>query len=92
VGFLTRNAAGAVVLSEQRNQLRADRYSRLDLRVNKAFRFDHLQLTLYGEVLNVLNRKNIRYTSEMDTINGRLSIDRDTMFPLLPIAGIRIDF
>jgi len=81
-----------IVLSEQRNQLRVPAYSRLDIRANKAFNFDRWKLTLYGEVLNLLGRENIRYTSEMDTVNGSLSISRDTMFPLLPIAGIRVEF
>jgi len=60
--------------------------------VNKAFNFDRWKLTLYGEVLNVLNRENIRYTTETDTVNRRLSFNQDTTFPLLPIAGIRVEF
>ena len=91
-GFFARNASGAIVLAGQRNQLRAPVYSRLDLRANKAFRFNRCQLTLYGEVLNVLKRKNSRYTTEFDSTNGRVSVSKDAMFPLLPIAGIRIDF
>jgi len=90
-GFLMMQS-NRIVLSEQRNQLRVPAYSRLDIRANKAFNFDRWKLTLYGEVLNVLGRENIRYTSEMDTVNGTLSINRDSMFPLLPIAGIRVEF
>jgi len=90
-GFLMMQS-NRIVLSEQRNQLRVPAYSRLDIRANKAFNFDRWKLTLYGEVLNVLRRENIRYTSEMDTVNGTLSISRDSMFPLLPIAGIRVEF
>jgi hypothetical protein len=67
-------------------------YSRLDVRANKAFNFDRWKLTLYAEVLNVLARKNNRYTTTVDTVNGRLSINRDSMFPLLPIAGLRVEF
>jgi hypothetical protein len=91
VGFL-KDDNGRVVVSDQRNQMRIPAYSRLDVRANKAFHFDRFQLTLYGEVLNVTNRKNARYTTEMDSTNGRLSTDKDSMFPLLPIAGIKIDF
>jgi hypothetical protein len=91
-GFLAFAPDGRVVLSDQRNRIRMPAYSRLDLRVNKAFRFDRWQLTLYGEVLNVLARENMRYTSETDTTNGRLSVDRDSMFPVLPLAGIRVEF
>jgi len=91
VGFLKFDG-GRLVLSDQRNQVRVPDYSRLDVRANKSFNFDRWKLTLYAEVLNVLARENIRYTSNADTVNGRLSIGRDSMFPLLPIAGIRIEF
>jgi len=90
-GFLRLEQNGISIIA-QRNQLRMEAYSRLDFRVNKAFRFDHLQLTLYGEVLNVLKHKNYRYSTVVDTTNGRLSFNRDSLFPLLPIAGIRVDF
>ena len=63
-----------------------------DIRANKAFNFDRWKLTLFGEVLNILDDENVRYTSEADSLNTRLSVDRDSMFPLLPIAGIRIEF
>jgi len=91
-GFLARDANGRVLLSDQRNLLRMPVYSRLDLRVNKAFRFDRWQLTLYGEVLNILAHDNARWTSTQDTTNGSLSVNQDSLFPLLPLAGIRIDF
>lgn len=82
----------SVTLSDQRNHSRIPAYSRLDLRANKAFNFDRWKLTVYGEVLNVLNRKNFRYTTQVDTVNRSLSFDRDKMFPVLPIAGLRIEF
>jgi hypothetical protein len=83
---------GVVDLSDQRNRLRAPAYSRFDVRANKAFNFDRWKLTLYGEVLNVLGRENVRYTTQTDTVNHTVSFDRDTMFPRLPIAGIRVEF
>jgi hypothetical protein len=91
-GFFARDANGRVILSDQRNLIRMPVYSRLDLRVNKAFRFDRCQLTLYGEVLNVLARDNSRWTTNPDTTNGQVSVNKDSLFPVLPIAGIRIDF
>jgi len=90
-GFLKYDG-GRLVLSDQRNQVRMPVYSRLDVRANKAFNFDRRKLTLYAEVLNVLARANNRYTTTVDTVNGRLSINRDSMFPFLPIAGIRLEF
>jgi Carboxypeptidase regulatory-like domain/TonB-dependent Receptor Plug Domain len=91
VGFLKFDGT-RVVLSDQRNQVRMPVYSRLDVRANKSFNFDRWKLTLYAEVLNLLARENIRYTTQSDTANGRLSINRDSMFPLLPSAGIRVEF
>jgi len=91
VGFL-RFDGTRLVLSDQRNQVRMPAYSRLDVRANKSFNFDRWKLTLYAEVLNVLSRENIRYTTQADIINGRLSINRDSMFPMLPIAGLRVEF
>jgi hypothetical protein len=79
-------------LTGQRNQSRPPVYSRLDVRANKAFNFDRWKLTLYGEVSNVLGRKNLRYTTQVDTVNQSVSFDKDTMFPFLPIAGIRVEF
>lgn len=90
-GFLLVQGA-RVLLSKERNTLRLPVYSRLDFRVNKAFNFDRWKMTLYGEVLNVLNRKNIRYTTHIDTINRSAGFDRESMFPLLPIAGLRVEF
>ncbi len=85
-------SGNSVTLSEQRNQSRAPVYSRLDLRVNKAFNFDRWKLTLYGEVLNVLGRKNYRYTVRVNTANRSEALDKGSMFPLLPVAGVRVDF
>src|SRR5205814_2147693 len=82
----------SVSLTDQRNQSRIPLYSRLDLRANKAFNFDRWKLTLYGEVLNALGRQNLRYEISVDTINRRMSFDTSTMFPRLPIAGIRVEF
>jgi hypothetical protein len=82
----------SVTLSDQRNQSRVPAYSRLDVRANKAFNFDRWKLTLYGEVLNVLGRKNFRYVTDVDTVNRFMPFDKDTMFPRLPIAGIRVEF
>jgi hypothetical protein len=91
IGFL-KIQGNSVTLSDQRNQSRAPFYSRLDVRANKSFNFDRWKLTVYGEVLNVLNRQNVRYTTAVDTINTFVSFDKDTMFPLLPIAGLSVEF
>jgi len=89
--FLLVNS-NSVTLSEQRNRSRLPAYGRFDIRANKAFNFDRWKLTLYGEVLNVLGHKNQRYEITVDTVNRVVSFDKTTMFPRLPVAGIRVDF
>ena len=85
---------GGVFLSSERNRYRPESYSRWDVRANKAFIFERWRLTLYGEVINLLNRTHTRYTGldELDTGTGRVFLERDTLFPFLPSAGVTIEF
>ena len=81
-------------LSDERNAYRREAYSRWDLRMNKAFLFDGWKLTLYGEVVNVLDRTHHRYTG-LDGRNlpsGRVFLEVDSLFPLLPSIGVTVDF
>lgn len=85
---------GGVFLSDERNLYRPEAYSRWDLRANKAFLFDGWKLTLYGEVINVLDRTHHRYTGldGLDLRTGRAFLETDTLFPLLPSIGVTVDF
>jgi hypothetical protein len=88
-GYLTRKGS-AYGLAAVRNQLRMPDYSRTDLRVNKSWTRDKWKFTLYGEVVNVTNRTNYIYDS-FDGYNSRTGqafLTLDTMFPILPSAGI----
>ena len=77
-------------LSDVRNQLRMQAYLRTDVRVNKSWTKDKWKMTLFGEVINLTNRTNYIY----DSFNGYNSktfqalLTLDTMFPILPSAGI----
>jgi hypothetical protein len=44
--------------SERRNDVRLPYYARLDLRAQRTFRSTEGRITLFGEVLNLLNRDN----------------------------------
>lgn len=92
-GFYREDPRGFPVLSEARNELRPASYARLDLRANKAWHFRGWKLTLFGEVVNVLGRTNVRYTG-LDGVDrtGRVFLNRDTLFPFLPSLGITVDF
>jgi len=93
-GFYRSPAPGIYFLSDERNTLRPDGYGRLDLRANKAWLFRSWKLTLFGEVLNVLDRENVRYNGQdgIDFRTGRVFMSTDTLFPLLPSLGITVDF
>ena len=56
-------------LRDSRNELRLPSYARLDLRANRTFTWSSRRLTLFAEVVNVLNRANVRYNPP--SINGR---------------------
>jgi outer membrane receptor for ferrienterochelin and colicin len=88
-----RMQSGQYYLAESRNALRLDAYSRIDARINKAYVFDRWKLTLYGEVVNLLNRSN-RYPS-CDGYNaktGQTWMTLDRMFPILPSVGVVLEF
>ncbi len=92
-GFF-RTQGDSFYLAESRNLLRTPDYSRLDLRVNKAFFYRAWKLTLYFEVVNLLNRENIRYTG-IDRVygsTGRITLQKNTLFPILPTAGLLFEF
>jgi outer membrane cobalamin receptor len=81
-------------LSDQRNETHVPDYARLDVRVSKAFLFNRWKLTLTGEVLNVLNRENLRYAGfdRFSVVNGRVFGQLDRVLPILPSVGAVIEF
>jgi hypothetical protein len=66
---------------------------RLDLRANKAWLFRGWKLTLFGEILNVFDRENVRYNVDSIALpGGRVLLSSDTLFPLIPALGVVVDF
>lgn len=92
-GFYRREG-DAILLSAERNGLRVGAYSRWDVRVDKAFRVGGSRLTLYGEVINLLNRTQRRYTGlrRVSRQTGEVLLRDDTLLPILPSLGITLDF
>jgi hypothetical protein len=88
-GYFMKTGA-TYFLTTVRNQLRMPDYSRTDLRINKSWTRDKWKFTLYGEVVNLTNRTNYIF----DSFNGynsktaQANLTLDTMFPILPSAGI----
>jgi hypothetical protein len=91
-GYL-RQSGSTYYLTTVRNQLRMPDYMRADFRVNKSWTRDRWKITLYGEVVNLTNRTNYIF----DSFNGynsktaQANLTLDTMFPILPSAGIVLE-
>lgn len=91
-GFFTGELRSAF-LSSERNRLRMPAYQRADFRVNKAFIRDRWQLTLFAEVINLTNHDNFRYDGfGFDGRTGAVRFSFDKMFPILPSAGLVVEF
>lgn len=91
-GYIDRNSAG-YALSEQRNGLRLPSYARLDLRADRTFTYRKSRLTLFMELVNATNRENFRpSTPGVNIVTRRVFEPSETTFPLLPVAGVLIEF
>ncbi len=88
-----REQDGVYFIAEHRNEERLPVYSRLDIRASRTFTWARSRMTLFGEVINVLDRDNVR--SNPPTVDGRTWQVRhlfETMIPIVPSAGILIEF
>jgi hypothetical protein len=90
-GYLEQRG-DAYFVTESRNLARLPSYARLDLRANRVFNYDKRRLTLFVEVLNVLNRTNARPSGYFVRTTGEAVGVTETLFPILPSAGILIEF
>jgi uncharacterized protein (DUF2062 family) len=81
-----------LTLAPTRNDLRLPTYSRLDLRLSRTYNFTRRRLTLYVEVLNVLNHENLGRTNGSVHRDGLAVGYVETLFPFLPSAGLRLEF
>jgi hypothetical protein len=88
-----REVSDGFVLSDGRNQVRLPLYSRLDVRADRAFTFRGSRLTLFVEILNVANQSNVGPGDpDINVVNGRVRGLFDALFPLLPSAGLILEF
>ncbi len=83
-------------LSPARNTLRQNDYMRSDIRLNKVFNARRFNLTLHGEIENLTNHKNYVYYDFI--YPGSIAqypyvfATRDTSLPVLPVAGLTLEF
>jgi hypothetical protein len=80
-------------VTDVRNTSRLPVYGRLDLRANRTFNWSHRRLTLFAEIINVLNRDNVRFNPPGINVATRTATKPfDSMLPIIPSVGILIEF
>ncbi len=80
-------------LGTARNTERLPQYSRVDVRADRTFTRQTRRLTLFVEVVNVLNRTNVGLADPGINVRSRVVSGLvETLFPLLPSAGLLIEF
>ena len=79
-------------LSTVRNRVRLPTYARLDLRLTRTFTFDRRRLTLFVEVMNVLDRENLGQADASVRANLEVVGFAESLFPRVPSAGLLIEF
>jgi hypothetical protein len=80
-------------VSAVRNTVRLPTYARVDVRANRTFNWSRKRLTLFAEVINLLNRDNVRFNPPgVNTTTRRVSNLFESLIPIVPSAGILIEF
>jgi hypothetical protein len=91
-GYFTQEGSDYFITAD-RNTLRLPTYSRVDVRANRTFNWARKRLTLFAEVINLLNRDNVRFNPPgVNTTTRRVSNLFESLIPIVPSAGILIEF
>jgi len=77
---------------DARNTSRMPAYQRLDLRVNKSYVRNRWKMTLYAEVINATNHRNLRFLGVGGNLQDQAWPRLGSMAPLLPSVGLSVDF
>jgi carboxypeptidase family protein/TonB-dependent receptor-like protein len=92
-GYYTEHPDGTFFIGPDRNTARLPVYARLDVRGNRTFTWSNHRVTLFAEVINVLNRENVRFVPPpIDTRHNVVGTPFETMFPIVPSVGVLIEF
>jgi hypothetical protein len=79
-------------LTDVRNTLRLPAYARLDIRADRVVSVAGRRVMLFAEVANALNRRNERNVPYSVERNGRIAGVTDSLMPIVPSAGLVIEF
>ena len=84
---------GLLFIGPSRNTVRLPGYARLDVRANYVFNYTKRRLTLFVEVMNVLDQSNVRWNSPGVALRTGQAFDYlQELFPRLPSAGMLLEF
>ncbi|MEO8520909.1 MAG: carboxypeptidase regulatory-like domain-containing protein [Acidobacteriota bacterium] len=84
---------GGYYVASTRNRVRVPTYARVDVRANRTYNWSRRRLTLFAEVMNLLNRDNVRFSPPgVNTRTGQATGLFESMIPVVPSAGILIEF
>jgi hypothetical protein len=92
-GYYYRQTNGLVFLGDERNTTRLPTYSRLDLRADRTFRVGQGRMTLFLEVVNLYNRRNLRaHSAFIDPYTLTVDGATEKLFPIVPSIGMTVEF
>ena len=84
---------GLYFVTDRKNELRLPIYARLDVRANRTFNWSRKRLTLFAEVMNVLDRDNQRFDPpSIDSRTRQATGLFRSMIPIVPSAGVLLEF
>ena len=84
---------GRLFAGDRRNEVRLPAYARLDVRARRPLDCAGWHFTLFGEVINVLNRPNVGLADGfIRPETGQAVGFVERLYPRLFTAGVRIDF
>jgi hypothetical protein len=79
-------------LTDERNGQRLPAYARLDVRADRSFTWASRRVTVFAEVANALNRRNVRNVPYGVDRQGRVYGPTDSLMPIVPSAGFIVEF
>jgi hypothetical protein len=93
VGYYYREVSGLYFLGDERNTTRLPTYSRLDIRADRTFQVSQGRLTLFVEVINLYNRRNLRaHSAFVDPFTLLVDGVTEKLFPIIPSVGLTVEF
>jgi hypothetical protein len=91
VGYFESSAQG-LRLSAFSNRVRLPTYARLDARATRTFTFSRRRLTLFVEVMNVLDRENVGPADPSVRTSLQVTGFAERLIPRVPSAGFVVEF